>query len=357
MKSLRLDFLQGKEPAICNICFDRERATGQSVRLINNQEFKEVIDKIPEITDSDGSVESMKLKYWDFRFSNLCNFKCRSCVPNLSSSWIPDARGLGFSENSTKVLEIKKINDNSVYDFVEKNINFVEKIYFAGGEPLLMDEHWYIINQLVDRKKFQVKLYYSTNLSNLEYKNQKILNLWKLWPKGKIEICPSIDEVEERAELIRSGTNWNKLQQNLISLSHLDNLLIKPSITVSVFNVSRITKILDHFINLGIINQKSKYKNFHLNLLKTPEYYHVSLLDKEHKNSISESLKYYIKLYREKYKSDISDHFFYLINELTIDSSNEKIKKFQEITIKLDNLRKENTGKIIPEIAYLLNTY
>lgn len=350
MKSLRLEMMQGKKPKICSICFDRESATGQSVRIYNNREFKDVVRSIPEITSSDGSVKEMKLKYWDFRFSNICNFKCRSCVPNLSSSWIPDARKLGLQEIDTKIFEIKHINNSSVYKFIDENIDHVEKIYFAGGEPLLMDEHWYVINRLIEKKKFNVKLYYSTNLSNLEYKNQKITDLWKLWPQGKIEICPSIDEIDDRAELIRSGTDWSKVEKNLISVSQIKNIFIKPSITVSVFNVSRITEIIDRLLKLNVITNKS---NFHINLLQTPIYYHVSLLSRDHKQSLIKHLESYIG----NYETDITYHFSYLINELNKKTNDSDLEKFREITKKLDEIRNEDTAAIIPEISYLLNTY
>lgn len=350
MKSLRLEMMQGKKPKICSICFDRESATGQSVRIYNNREFKDVVRSIPEITSSNGSVKEMKLKYWDFRFSNICNFKCRSCVPNLSSSWIPDARKLGLQEIDTKIFEIKHINNSSVYKFIDENIDHVEKIYFAGGEPLLMDEHWYVINRLIEKKKFNVKLYYSTNLSNLEYKNQKITDLWKLWPQGKIEICPSIDEIDDRAELIRSGTDWSKIEKNLISVSQIKNIFIKPSITVSVFNVSRITEIIDRLLKLNVITNKS---NFHINLLQTPIYYHVSLLSRDHKQSLIKHLESYIG----NYETDITYHFSYLINELNKKTNDSDLEKFREITKKLDEIRNEDTAAIIPEISYLLNTY
>lgn len=350
MKSLRSEMMEGKKPKICSICFDRESATGQSVRIYNNREFKDVVRSIPEITSSDGSVKEMKLKYWDFRFSNICNFKCRSCVPNLSSSWIPDARKLGLQEIDTKIFEIKHINNSSVYKFIDENIDHVEKIYFAGGEPLLMDEHWYVINRLIEKKKFNVKLYYSTNLSNLEYKNQKITDLWKLWPQGKIEICPSIDEIDDRAELIRSGTDWSKIEKNLISVSQIKNIFIKPSITVSVFNVSRITEIIDRLLKLNVITNKS---NFHINLLQTPTYYHVSLLSRDHKQSLIKHLESYI----DNYETDITYHFSYLINELNKKTNDSDLEKFREITKKLDEIRNENTADIIPEISYLLNTY
>ena len=88
MKDLRLQFLANEEPKICSTCFDREKVTGESGRYYHNKEFKDIIPIIPAMTEPDGTVPDMKLKYWDFRFSNLCNFKCRSCGPRYSSAWV-----------------------------------------------------------------------------------------------------------------------------------------------------------------------------------------------------------------------------------------------------------------------------
>jgi radical SAM protein with 4Fe4S-binding SPASM domain len=355
MKSLRLKMLRGEKPEICSVCFDRESSSGQSVRLFNNKEFSDIKQKIPSLTDEDGTVKSMELKYWDFRFSNLCNFKCRSCVPNLSSSWIPDAKMLGWSDTDAKIFHVNKINGEGTKKFIDENIDHVEKIYFAGGEPLLMDEHWYIIKLLKEKKKFNVKLYYSTNLSTLEYKNQSVLDYWNLWNKGCIEVCPSLDEIGSRSELIRSGTRWEKLEKNLRSLLALNNISIKPSITVSVFNVFRITEILTYLIQLEIINKKTRFSNFHINVLQTPPYYHVSILDEKHKLDIIQNIDSFINLHKEENSIDLKPFFSYLITEISKSKNPADLKKFLEITKELDQLRNENTARIIPELNYLFN--
>ena len=162
MKSLRKDMIDGVEPTICNKCFDKERVTGESGRTYHNKDFKNVIDKIPTITLEDGTCTEMDLKYWDFRFSNLCNMKCRSCGPRYSSAWVPDAKKLGYTDQE-KVWMIDTIDDQNNYDFLKDQINVVEKIYFAGGEPLIMPEHWQILDMLVENNRFDVKISYNTN--------------------------------------------------------------------------------------------------------------------------------------------------------------------------------------------------
>ena len=116
MKQLRVDMVTGTEPTICRKCFDRERVTGESGRTHHIRANPEVLQKIPSITLEDGTCTTMELKYWDFRFSNLCNYKCRSCGPRYSSAWVPDAKKLGYADQE-KVWSIESVDDLTNFDF------------------------------------------------------------------------------------------------------------------------------------------------------------------------------------------------------------------------------------------------
>ena len=184
MKSLRKQMINGERPKICDTCFNKEDVTGVSGRHYHNRDFPDVLKKIPAITLDDGTCTEMDLKYWDFRFSNLCNFKCRSCGPRYSSAWVPDAKKLGLTDQE-KVWSIESVENKTNVDFLEDQIDNVKRIYFAGGEPLLMPEHWQILDKLVEKKRFDVKLSYNTNCSVLEYNKKNIINYWSQWALGK----------------------------------------------------------------------------------------------------------------------------------------------------------------------------
>jgi len=357
LKYLRWEMLHGIEPKICNKCFDREKVAGDSARLYHNADFPEVLKKIPFITEPDGTCKELKLKYWDFRFSNLCNFKCRSCGPRFSSAWIPDAKKLNWiKEDEEKVLSIEGINNNTNYDFLQDQVDYVEKIYFAGGEPLLMKEHWDILDLLKNNKKFNVKLSYNTNASTLTYNKKNVLDYWSLWNYNKVEVWPSIDEIKDRAELIRSGTIWNKVEENLISMSKLENIIIRPGITVGAFNVFRLPEIIEYLIEIGVIKKNPKlhlnYDNFFINLLEHPAHYHVHILPDDFKQEISNKINNYIEKHKSKYGASqfITHRFTHILHELTKPFSPSDAKKFIEISRQVDNLRNENIFETIPEL-------
>ena len=355
MKNLRKQMIAGEEPKICATCFDREKVTGESGRIYQNREFSKVIEIIPEITEPDGTCKTMELKYWDFRFSNLCNFKCRSCGPRYSSAWVPDAKKLGFTDQE-KVWSIENVDQQTNFDFLKDQVQHVQKIYFAGGEPLLMPEHWQTLDMLVDNNRFDVKLSYNTNLSSLTYGKKNVLDYWRQWEWGKLEVWPSIDEIGERAELIRSGTVWTKVEENLKELTKLDNVIIRPGITVGAWNVFRLPEIIDHLISIGVVKEKLQYKNFFFNILQHPTHYHVHILPDAFRKQTIKKLKKFITEHNKKYNTDIGYLFTHILHELDKPHDAIALKRFHMMTKQIDGLRNEDLFAVIPEMNVLRDT-
>jgi len=356
MKNLRKQMINGERPKICDTCWNKEDVTGVSGRHYHNRDFPDVLKKIPDITLEDGTCTEMELKYWDFRFSNLCNYKCRSCGPRYSSAWVPDAKKLGYTDQE-KVWNIESVEDKTNVDFLEDQIDNVKRIYFAGGEPLLMPEHWQILDKLVEKKRFDVKLSYNTNCSTFEYGKKNVIDYWKQWQLGKLEVWPSLDEIGERAELIRSGTVWSKVEANLKELTQYDNIILRPGMTIGAWNVNRLPEIITYLVDLGVIcrhpkiHQYINYNNFFINLLDHPKHYHVSILPDEYRQATIKKLETFIIDYNKKYSTDISSIFTQILHELKQPFNLEAAKKFLATSARVDDIRKENIFEIIPEMT------
>lgn len=355
MKKLRREMMNGERPKICETCWKKEDVTGVSGRFYQNRDFPDVLEKIPSITLDDGTCTEMDLKYWDFRFSNLCNFKCRSCGPRYSSAWVPDAKKLGYTDQE-KVWNIEAVGNTPKIDFLDDQIDNVKRIYFAGGEPLLMPEHWQILDKLVEKKRFDVKLSYNTNCSVLEYGQKNILDYWKQWELGKLEVWPSLDEIGERAELIRSGTVWSKVEANLKEIAKYDNIIMRPGMTIGAWNVNRLPEMITYLTDLGVIRrhpviyQYVNYNNFFINLLDHPRHYHVSILPDDYRLATIEKLETFIKDYNKKYDTNIDSIFTQIFHELRQPFNPEAAKRFMSVSAEVDSLRKENIFKTIPEM-------
>lgn len=361
MKSLRKQMINGERPKICDTCWNKEDVTGVSGRFYQNRDFPEVLKKIPDITLEDGTCTEMELKYWDFRFSNLCNLKCRSCGPRYSSAWVPDAKKLGYTDQE-KVWNIETVEDKTNVDFLEDQIDNVRRIYFAGGEPLLMPEHWQILDKLVKKKRFDVKLSYNTNATTLVYGKKNVIDYWKQWELGKLEVWPSIDEIGERAELIRSGTVWSKVESNLIELAKYDNIILRPGMTIGAWNVNRLPEIITYLTDLGVIRRHPKiskhinYNNFFINLLDHPKHYHVSILSDDYRKATITKLENFIKNYNAKYDTNIDSLFTQIFHELNKPFDLVSAKKFMHTTSRVDGIRNENLFDVIPEMKDVQNS-
>jgi len=368
MKLLRKQMLEGVQPKPCRKCFDKEIVTpDHSNRVYANQIFESKIPEVKEITAEDGTCSKIDLKYWDFRFSNKCNFRCRSCGPTYSSAWVEDAKELfhdginpgpekDFNKlwTTSKVRKTDNVEGESRYEFLKKHTKEVQKIYFAGGEPLIMDEHYYILDMLLEQGRTDVYICYNTNTSNLTYKGKNVIDYWKKWNPDKISIWPSIDEIGPRAELIRKGTIWSDVEDNLKQMAKLD-IEIRPGLTISAFNVFRLPEILDHLMSLNVIQEKRKLENWFINLLEYPRHYHVTILSDKFKEEITAKIKNYIEQIKTAHNIDLSEKFIYILHQLSLPHDPKQRKIFVDITAKLDKIRNENTYEVIPEMRDCLN--
>ena len=242
------------------------------------------------------------------------------------------------------------INNKTNFDFLKDQIQHVERIYFAGGEPLMMPEHWQILDMLVENKRFDVKLSYNTNASLLTYQKKNIIDYWKQWEFGKLEVWPSIDEIGSRAELIRSGTVWSKVEGNLKELAKLDNAIIRPGLTIGAMNVFRLPEIVTHLVDIGVVNEKLKYKNFFINLLEFPLHYHVSILPDDFRKEIITKLTEFVIFHNQKYDTDITALFSHIIHELNKPHDRKSAEHFIKISSQLDEIRNEDIFEVIPEL-------
>jgi radical SAM protein with 4Fe4S-binding SPASM domain len=357
MKKLRVQMMNGEKPEVCVKCFSREEVTNESNRTYHNLDFPYVIKDVPKITSEDGTCSKMDLKYWDFRFSNLCNFKCRSCGPRYSSAWVPDARKLGWPITEEKVTNIAGVDNKSNFDFLKDQVQHVEKIYFAGGEPLLMDEHWKILDMLVEAKRFDVYICYNTNCSTFTYGKKNALDYWAKWNVGQVNIWPSIDELGDRAELLRSGTVWPKVENNLKLLAAHPVVELRPGITIGAWNVFRIPEIITYLTDIDVINRKHRYTNFFLSLLEWPRHYNICVLSDEHKIEITEKLNNFIMDYSSKYRTNIAHNFRQILHELSKPHDPLLAIEFLKKTKSVDAIRDEQFFEVIPELAYLKKMY
>lgn len=243
-KDLRNQFLQNKKPEGCRKCYNAEENGYNSLRnRINNSTWgRKAFLTANDLTFEDGSVKNITIYDADFRFSNKCNMACVMCSPTWSSKWA--------SELKVKTKYLQTFKNNS--EFIKNNFSKVEIINFAGGEPLIMDEHWQILDMTRGRP---VKLIYTTNCSTTTYKNMDIIEYLKDW-KGQVILNCSIDSIDDKAEYIRYGVKWKDVEDTLKKYKQLTllnkNVKVLILSSIGMYNVLDLEKICDRMIDLGI---------------------------------------------------------------------------------------------------------
>lgn len=280
MKNIRKQLLNGEKPMVCSRCYMQEEKGSASFRVSSNNQWSHHIDNALETTLEDGTNNNFKLNYWDFRFSNVCNFKCRMCGPELSSSWYDDQiKMFGSSTTPRALINANDISKEDMMIYVDRFINDVEEIYFAGGEPLIMEEHYKILEKLIAAGNTKCRIRYNTNFSFLKFKQWDVMELWKPFiaeNPDNVRVFASLDGIGKGAEYSRKGTKWSLIESNIKKL-HDAGMTMRTSTTVSIFNIFELPAFVDRMYELGVTLDNMQMNN----VLTFPDYYCINLLPKE----------------------------------------------------------------------------
>lgn len=290
--TLRKNMIEDKPTPSCKRCYELERdANAYTLRKNMNNKFDHHFNKVYE-THDDGSHDTPNLAYMDFRFSNMCNMKCRTCSPTFSTSWWDDyIKKLGFVPKD--VAEKKFLQLKEKPGFLEELwplLDTVEEVYWAGGEPLITDVHWDIMNYWVETGRSEyITINYTTNFSQLEYKRQNVIDLWKKFKN--VSVAASLDASWKRGEFIREGTVWQDIvnnRQQLLERAPEVEFTVTP--TVSLMNVWHLPDFHKEWLNLGYL----KPNGLRFNNLLDPKYFCMQVLPSSFKEIVTAKWEDYI---------------------------------------------------------------
>ena len=354
MKVIRRDMLNGDRNQACIKCYHVEDTGIDSPRSSSNRKFESSIDDAVANTDEQsGYNHDFRLKYWDFRWSNICNFKCRMCGVFSSSKWAEDEEAVFGTKTDAPggIVSYNKDSKKDIMEYVDRFINDVEEIYFAGGEPLIMDEHYIILEKLIAAGRTDVRLRYNTNFSYLKFKKWDLNGLWQHFiddPKGEIELAASLDAVGKLAEVARSGTKWSNVEKNLKAVVEKD-ITVDIAPTISILNAFYVHELVDLAIQFGIPAGGLSLGN----ILTGPGYYDLRILPNYLKRELTDKLQGYIdKCDKPEYKAILEYGYSAWKNHLAmpIDANvNELENELVRVTELLDERRSENFLEVNPQ--------
>lgn len=343
MVDLRNDMLSETPNPACARCYEQEESGFFSGRRSANKHHGHHINRI--------NNKKFEMTYWDIRFSNLCNLKCRSCGHIFSSQWYQDQAKLAGSEwkERNTVLNYAGRTETDMWEQLEPHLDYVEQIYFAGGEPLLMEEHYRILDELVRRGRFEVRLIYNTNFTHTDLKGRSVFEYWKKFKS--VAVGASLDDMGARAEYIRKGTDWAVVRQN-----RQDMLAVCPDVdfyispTLSIMNAWHLSEFHRAWVEQGLI----RAQDLNVNILQDPLHYRIDIAPSDYKAQLQAKWTQHIEWLRpQDHLGRATQGFESAITFMNATDNTQLIDTFWRKTHELDEIRKENILDVIPELKAL----
>jgi MoaA/NifB/PqqE/SkfB family radical SAM enzyme len=244
MRQLREGFLVGQKPQTCRKCWNEERSGRTSKRMHTLDRLKHTLK------DDEWSTDAKPLMFLDLKLGNICNLKCRICGSWSSSqfaseeiSWLPrEEQKTSHAYQMLRAGAWPKENAQ-FWSQIESVLADIRYIEFTGGEPFMIDQHFDMLQGIVDRGiANQVEIHYNTNGTLFPDRGPDI---WKHFKT--VEIAFSVDDIGPRFEYQRSNASWGTVKENInrfrIMRESMPNLQLQCCTTVNIFNVRYLDEV------------------------------------------------------------------------------------------------------------------
>jgi hypothetical protein len=365
-KDLRLAMLNGEKRDVCKRCYELEDSTSTwTLRRNHNQWFGDKHFDLVEKTNADGSIDEFRMAYLDIRFSNICNMKCRSCGPELSSQHAKEFKDLYGDHELARILKndgkivVNIAKENNFWDDLQQYLPNVEEVYWAGGEALITDEHYKILDYWIKNNKRDVRLRYTTNFSNFKYKQKSLFDYWKEF--DDIQVSGSLDCNGARAEYSRHGTDWPQIERNRLEMiEKVPHVYFELTPTISMYNVWNWPDFHMDWVERGLVD----IENCRLNILTNPQFMRIDIIPNAIKIELRSKYIDYKAWAFDKIKDRAEtrpevvhdvigkiDSVIEFLNPGKLDKEN--LQEFVNNNHKLDVYRKEDFWSVYPEMHWL----
>jgi len=343
MAQLRHNMLNEIKSEACQRCYEQEESGFFSGRRSANKHHGHQIKKLEH--------NPFEMTYWDIRFSNLCNLSCRSCGHIFSSSWYQDQAKLAGEDwaRNNKALNIAGRSPEDMWNQLLPHIDYVEQIYFAGGEPLMMDEHYRILEELERRGRFDVRLIYNTNFTQVKLKDRLVFDYWKKFQS--VAVGASLDAMGARGEYIRKGTDWSVIERNreqMLEICPRVDFYISP--TLSIMNAWHLPDFHKDWVDRGLLRPQ----DLNINILQDPAWYRIDIAPIKYKQRLRMKFEEHLEWLRPQDPLNRATvGFESAINFMMNNDNTELLQKFWSKIHQLDDIRSENVFDVLPELRML----
>jgi MoaA/NifB/PqqE/SkfB family radical SAM enzyme len=343
MQQLRQDFLDGKKPQTCRRCWNEERAGRTSKRMHTLDRLKHMLP------DQEWSADAKPLMFLDLKLGNICNLKCRICGSWSSSQYATEELNdlpLGAEKKSNHAYQMLRAGawpreNQQFWNEIDQVVDQIRYIEFTGGEPFMIQEHFAMLQGLVDRGiAGNVEIHYNTN--GTQYPDQAE-EIWKHFKT--VEIAFSIDDLGARFEYQRSNAVWSEVEANIAKFKELrsqhSNIQLQVCSTVNVFNVRYIDQ-------LAWWITKQEFDFVYWNMMHDAWYFSIATLPNTVKTACIEYLK--TASVPDQYRAEFDRICEFMTRGASTDGFMLKMKIRD-----LDRKRQQNMKDVAPEFSALID--
>ena len=340
-QQLRTDLLSGVRNKHCFQCWDMEDQGSMSMRQSMNKTRSHMI---PETCEP---IMPFEVPVLELKMSNLCNFRCRTCKPDLSTTWLKDWAEVKHEYESLDLHNDTKRQTNFDNDqFVEDILKLaptIEIVEFAGGEPLMDPLHYKVLHAL-EPFASNITVKYSTNLSKVKFGKFDTIASWAKF--RKVDLSLSIDGHPELNNYIRTESDTDVLAENLklVRAELGDKYDGRAALCYSAWNVFGLPESYEYFEH--VLDTP-----VHGNIAWDPIFINPQVLPQELKKQATNKYKKYLNTIEPKGERNKRIHRFINqnMNFLNAKDLSRYFEQFLRFSQTLDRTRSTSIVNIVPE--------
>jgi MoaA/NifB/PqqE/SkfB family radical SAM enzyme len=343
MHELRQQFLNKEQPQTCRRCFHEERAGRTSKRMHTLDRLKHMLP------NEDWTADAKPLMFLDLKLGNICNLKCRICGSWSSSTFATEElANLPPEEHKKSSYHYQMLKkgawpreNQQFWSEIAGISNQIQYIEFTGGEPFMIQEHFDMLQGLIDRGLAgNIEIHYNTNGTQWPEHAEEIWRHFKV-----VEIAFSIDDVGARFEYQRSNAVWSEVVANMDKFRKLrschSNIRLQICCTINVFNVYYLEEIANWIIQQGM-------DFIYWNMLHDPYFFSISALPEKARQGLA------IQLQNAQVPPKIKEEFNRIIDFMNNGVSLDGFQMRRELN-NLDRKRNQSFAEVAPEFAKLID--
>jgi len=288
-KQQRAQMCAGERPQGCEYCWKIEDMGSEYIsdRIYKSKIYSdELLDAGFHESGRDEQAD-FDLRTLEISFDRTCNFACSYCNPAFSTTWVKDIKHNGsytnlvsdgrnhFTHEHTN-SQLYSLGEHNPYvaaffEWWETDLhNTLQELRVTGGEPLMSADLWRLIDWFKDNAdRSQTQLAINSNLGSKPDLIDRLCEARTHLPS--LDVYTSCEAVDNAAEYIRDGLDWNYWWSNVLKL-HEHNIRTHCMMTVNALCLPTLPDLIERILEHRAVLDTTDLAVFSLNILRFPSF-------------------------------------------------------------------------------------